>query len=61
MQTEVEQGQQPLGNPDALLFVFDAPGTGAVDPRYCAGRGELNGSVWLLGAARRIAHDRRSR
>ena len=50
-----------MGNPDALLFLVDAPGTGAVDPRYCVGRGELNGSVWPLDAARRIAHDRRSR
>ena len=60
MLTAVEQGRQPMRNPDALLFVFDALGTGAVDLRYRAGRGGLNGSVLLLGAARRIAHDRRS-
>jgi len=60
MQTTVEQGGWLAGNPDALLFVFGASGTGAVDPRYCAVLGELNGSVWLLGATRRIAHDRHS-
>ena len=59
--TEVEQGRQPPGNPDALLFVVGVPGTGAVDPRYGAGQGELNGSVWRRGAARPIAHERRSR
>ena len=60
MQTVVEQGWQPMGNPDALLFVFGASETGAVDLHSCGGRGELNGSAWPLGEARRIAHDRRS-
>jgi len=60
MQTAVEQGGRLVGNPDALLFVFCLPGTGAVDPRCCAGHGGLSGSVWPLGAARRIAHDRHS-
>ena len=57
MQITVEQGGRPAGNPDALLFVFCSPGTGVVGPRYCAGRDELNGSVWLRGAARRIGHN----
>jgi hypothetical protein len=61
MPIAVEQGRQSEGNPDALLFVVDAPGTGAVDPHYCAGHGALNGNVWLPGAARRIAPDQRSR
>ena len=64
MPIAVEQGRQSEGNPDALLFVLflvDAPGTGAVDPHYCAGHGALNGNVWLLGAARRIEPDQRSR
>ena len=60
MQTVVEQGRQPPGNPDALLFVFETPGTGAADLRYCAGHGGLKDSVWLLGAARQIARERRS-
>ena len=40
-----------------VLFLVDAPGTDAVDRHYCAGHGGLNGSVWLPGAARRIAPD----
>ena len=36
---------------------FYSPGTGAVDRRYYAGHGGLNGSAWPLDAARRIAHD----
>ena len=61
MRTAVEQGRQPEGNPDALLFLVDAPGIDAVDPHYCAGHGALNGNVWQRGAARRIAPDQRSR
>ena len=57
MQIAVEQGGRPAGNPDALLFVFCSPGNGAVDLRYCAGRDELNGSVWRHGGARRIGHN----
>jgi hypothetical protein len=60
MQITVEQGGRLAGNPDALLFVFDVPGTGVVDPRYCAGRDGLNGSVWPPGSARRIGPARRS-
>ena len=60
MPTAVEQAPASVGNPDALLFLVDAPGTGAVDPHYCAGHGELNGSVWPLGAANRIVPDRHS-
>ena len=60
MPVAVEQGLQLEGNPDALLFLVDAPGTGAVDPHYCAGHGALNGNVWLLGAARRIEPDQHS-
>ena len=61
MPIAVEQGQQSEGNPDALLFVVDAPGIDAVDPHYCAGHGALYGNVWLPGAARRIVPDPRSR
>lgn len=60
VQIAVKQGRQPLGNPDALLFVFDGPGSGAVDLRCCAGRGGLSNSVWPLGAASRIAPARHS-
>jgi hypothetical protein len=44
-----------------VLFLVDAPGIDAVDPRYCAGHGALYGNVWLLGAARLIVPDPRSR
>ena len=55
MHTAVEQGRASVGNPDALLFLVDAPGTDAGAPHYRAGHGALNRSVWPLGAARRIA------
>ena len=44
-----------------VLFLVDAPGIDAVDPHYCAGHGALYGNVWLLGAARLIVPDPRSR
>ena len=60
MPIAVEQGRQSEGNPDALLFLVGAPGSGAVDPHYCAGHDALNGNAWRLGAARRIAPDQHS-
>jgi hypothetical protein len=41
---EVEQAPPPRGNPDALLFVFDAPGTGAGVRRWPGDPGESNGN-----------------
>jgi hypothetical protein len=61
MPIAVEQGRRSEGNPDALLFLVDAPGIDAVDPHYCAGHGALNGNVWLPGAVRWFVHGRRSR
>jgi len=60
MQTAVEQGGWPVGNPDALLFVFDVRGTLVVEPHCCAGLGGLNDIVWPLGAAKPTVPDRRS-
>ncbi len=57
----VKQVPLSLGNPDALLFLVDAPGIDAVDPHCCADHGALNGSVWTLGVKKRTGRDRRSR